>query len=1325
MKHVAICLSNFFLVAAASLAIAAQRPEVYIQSGHSSAVKAVAISADGRTGASVDDSQIKLWDMASRVELRTISGSSFYTNAVAFSPVAPILATAGGDDMIHLWDLASGKEVRTLAGHSDKINSVLFSPDGRSVISGSDDKTVRFWSVETGAVTRTLSAHSARITSIAVDRGGRFLVTGGWDETVKVWTLETGEPVRTLKSDIGYVDAVAISADGALVAGGGKLWETTAWAESPLVSKLGSASTIAFSADNTKLATNGLQVDVWDLGKNKASRALVGEHVTNQTAVNSLAFTPDGSTIMTGGDDKKIRFWNAEGGKLLNTFEQHNSVVRAGVLSFDGRIAATSGEDKAIIIWDTSTGRQLQKIMACDTFLAALSFSPDGKVLAASCGSMIRLWDVETGTRITELAGHKSFVHLLQFASDGRSLLSASDDGGFESISEEIRTRRPSATRTAKIWSVAEKREINSIGGLGVVFGISPDAKYLAVAKPDLRLTILESASGKSVRTFETLTDAHTGVYFGSSGQLTLVSTGGIRSLNFLANEPERQARGGSLLVSDMIGFTTDGKFFAGRLSARSIIVGETGTGRIVRQLSGNLDDITAVSLSGDGAYVLSAGEDKTARIWKVQDRMELASSTPSMGVHSVDFNKDFDLMALYGAGDGEIAVWDFKIGTRLPNLSGGIQIGGATFHPTEPVIASVDYARTITVWDVRRGTVMKKRQLSLGADFYPTSIRYSFDGTALIVEGGNRYVIWQPGTDSEEVHIRTGVPSAELNARFPQYNFGSVLESRGFIKQEGNRIRVKDPASGKEFFSLFNLPESDWAVVSPDGLFDGSPGGWRQIIWRFDNNTYSYAPGEAFFNEFFRPGLLKDLRQGLSLDLPPIDFASIDIRQPVIRLVSPAENSMSGAASTEIAIEVTANNSKPRRTDHKESAGAQDVRLFRNASLAKKWSGDVFGKGSGCELVSTKPGEPLKAVCKTKVTLAAGDNRFTAYAFNTQNVKSNDATVVVKGADSLKKSGILYVLAVGVDKYAAAGHNLKYAVADANRIGDEIATRQVDIKRYARTEVVRLTDQNATRANVMLALKRFSVDADVSNLPEPLRAELSKIKITGPEDAIVFHFSGHGTARCNSGASGTRNCDRFYLLPHDGFPVGLASTAANYQETMFASSISDEDLERAFEPIDAGNLLMIIDACNSGQALEAEEKRRGPMNSRGLAQLAYEKGMMILTASQSQQAALETSKLGHGLLTYSLVEGLKSADKTDNVIIDRTWFNYASALVPRLQLDEMQKRDAEVKNGTRDIGVNFSSDEEKNLAPEKRLQSPRLFYRREADLNPFIVARP
>ena len=122
----------------------------------------------------------------------------------------------------------------------------------------------------------------------------------------------------------------------------------------------------------------------------------------------------------------------------------------------------------------------------------------------------------------------------------------------------------------------------------------------------------------------------------------------------------------------------------------------------------------------------------------------------------------------------------------------------------------------------------------------------------------------------------------------------------------------------------------------------------------------------------------------------------------------------------------------------------------------------------------------------------------------------------------------------------------------------------------------------------------------------------------------------------------------------------------ANAVDTILTHSISDLELEAAVEGLDAGALVLVVDACNSGQALEAEEKRRGPMNSKGLAQLAYEKGMYILTAAQSYQAALETSQLGHGYLTFTLVEeGLKQtlADRTqkDGLVSVREWFDYAT----------------------------------------------------------------
>jgi hypothetical protein len=428
-------------------------------------------------------------------------------------------------------------------------------------------------------------------------------------------------------------------------------------------------------------------------------------------------------------------------------------------------------------------------------------------------------------------------------------------------------------------------------------------------------------------------------------------------------------------------------------------------------------------------------------------------------------------------------------------------------------------------------------------------------------------------------------------------------------------------------------------------------------------------------------------------------DISKKDRRQPVVKLSLVGDTPESGVTSRTVKVKIDITDAAPDK-DNSKGSGARDVRLFRNGSLVKVWHGDVLNGQSSVTL-------------EQDITATAGPNRLIAYAFNKDNVKSKDAPFVFTGAASLKRKGVAYIIAVGVNEYENDQYNLKYAVADAQSFADEVRTRQSQIGDFDRVEAITLLNQDATKVNILSALKRLS---GADGPPSLKTSRLDSLKRVEPEDTVIIYYAGHGTAQAS----------RFYLIPHDlGYTGDRTKLTEQGLNTILAHGISDVELEDAVEGIDAGHLLLVIDACNSGQALEAEEKRRGPMNSKGLAQLAYEKGMYILTAAQSFQAALEAAQLGHGLLTYALVEeGLKTAaadtEPKDGVLVAREWLDFATERVPQMQQQKM--------NDGRGVGLEISFTEgEKDIQdPQKRtVQRPRVFYRREMEASPLVIAKP
>jgi uncharacterized caspase-like protein len=176
----------------------------------------------------------------------------------------------------------------------------------------------------------------------------------------------------------------------------------------------------------------------------------------------------------------------------------------------------------------------------------------------------------------------------------------------------------------------------------------------------------------------------------------------------------------------------------------------------------------------------------------------------------------------------------------------------------------------------------------------------------------------------------------------------------------------------------------------------------------------------------------------------------------------------------------------------------------------------------------------------------------------------------------------------------------------------------------------------------------------------QAIRDALQKIaEAATPDDVLFLSFSGHGYA------SGAAHDDEFYLLPSD-----VKGSCGGVSAEMLASAVSADELASWLRPVDAGAMTVVLDACNSADSVQTKDFKPGPMGSRGLGQLAYDKRMQVLAASQSDAAAHEYESLKNGLLTYVLTqEGLQrgKADwkPQDGRIMLGEWLGYAANEVP------------------------------------------------------------
>ncbi len=588
----------------------------------------------------------------------------------AFSPDSKTLAIAsevGGDrSQITLWDIASGKRKSTLVTIKQEMRALAFSHDGKRIAASTKNGNLPIYELSTGKLTRVLKRGITQIKGLS-DQGLYGIAFSPDDKTVAaigiyseemaagsfiwLWDATTGKLKRTL-NEVAVGTSVKFLHDGkTLVSAGGvwsfgqiQFWNTITGKQTRSIDGSGNLFPFAISPDEKTVVTAGLfprkasqlpatsenmdygsssisALQLWDISTGKIRRQMSG---SPKTAVRSVAFAPDGSRFAAShynpeqqegnSPSSDVRVWDARNGRLLSTISGSEPFA----WSPDGKLLAVSDSETreksseqipVIAFRDLQTGKSVLKFHVTPQSIA---FSRDGKFFAAmefggtnndnppyESWGVLRVWDFPSGklrwTRRT-FEAHPSTP--IAFSPDG--ILVAS---GGETQTDNQGAIQFWNTKTGKLQRVLKEGELpdrilqNNLSALA----FSPDGKTIF---------------GRG--TFNWLQwDIKTGKRLRAVGTTAFIGDSEFDPSNLSATP---------LIIAP------DGKTIATETDENAIILWDTQTGKLVRELKGHESGVLALSFLPDSKTLLSGSNDGSVKIWNVQSG-ELILTTIVFGV--------------------------------------------------------------------------------------------------------------------------------------------------------------------------------------------------------------------------------------------------------------------------------------------------------------------------------------------------------------------------------------------------------------------------------------------------------------------------------------------------------------------------------------------------------------------------------------------------------------------------------------------------------------------------------------------------------------------
>lgn len=308
-----------------------------------------------------------------------VAGSQVF--CLAFSPDSKTLATGGlgilrrmDPGTVQLWDVATGKERISFIAHERIVMCIRFSPNGQILATGggkggSPRGEVKLWDPLTAKEKATLANSADAFQSLAFSPDGKMLAGANmFDKHIRLWDLATGQQAFQLEiADPGIGDRIIFSPDGKTLAVG---------------------------------SHGSMTVHLFDMATRKERTPLEGR----PGGVRALAFSPDGKTLAWGGyltecskdgAQGELKLFDIKTGRERMKVMGHEDGVRSVAFSPDGKLLASGGHDNLVKLWDVAAAREHATLEGHETVVTCVAFSPDGKTLASgSSDGEVKLWNV-------------------------------------------------------------------------------------------------------------------------------------------------------------------------------------------------------------------------------------------------------------------------------------------------------------------------------------------------------------------------------------------------------------------------------------------------------------------------------------------------------------------------------------------------------------------------------------------------------------------------------------------------------------------------------------------------------------------------------------------------------------------------------------------------------------------------------------------------------------------------------------------------------------------------------------------------------------------